>query len=300
LGSFETGNSSGLGAESLAGRRKPVKALSSLAILALVGAVSMVATPAGAQHPEAPTPDFDSPAPAVEGSTAFSEPTFGPNWEWKVYHASRFVPWWGASTPDYASSGYLQPAADGDQWWTQVDLPAGSQIIAVMWQIYDGTATGRFSGLRLSRYQAARSGTVPDWETIQDQQTDQAGTPGYQLLQISDGLPVTVRAYEDIDGAGGQDFTAYALNAFTDGTPLGDLRLFGATVVWQRTLSPAPAVASFGDVPTGFWAFAHIEALVDSGITAGCGGGNYCPGNPVTRDQMAVFLAAAMGLHWPF
>ena len=26
------------------------------------------------------------------------------------------------------------------------------------------------------------------------------------------------------------------------------------------------------------------------GITGGCGGGNYCPGNPVRRDQMAVFL----------
>lgn len=26
------------------------------------------------------------------------------------------------------------------------------------------------------------------------------------------------------------------------------------------------------------------------GITGGCGGGNYCPENPVTRAQMAVFL----------
>ena len=28
-------------------------------------------------------------------------------------------------------------------------------------------------------------------------------------------------------------------------------------------------------------------------ITGGCGGGNYCPGSPVTRDQMAVFLLKA-------
>ncbi|MCP6768680.1 S-layer homology domain-containing protein, partial [Klebsiella pneumoniae] len=26
------------------------------------------------------------------------------------------------------------------------------------------------------------------------------------------------------------------------------------------------------------------------GITGGCGAGNFCPGNPVTRAQMAVFL----------
>ena len=25
-------------------------------------------------------------------------------------------------------------------------------------------------------------------------------------------------------------------------------------------------------------------------ITGGCGGGSYCPGNPVTRGQMAAFL----------
>jgi hypothetical protein len=36
---------------------------------------------------------------------------------------------------------------------------------------------------------------------------------------------------------------------------------------------------------------------VASGITAGCGGGNYCPDAP-TRRQMAIFLAKALGLHW--
>ena len=40
--------------------------------------------------------------------------------------------------------------------------------------------------------------------------------------------------------------------------------------------------------------FAHwIEALAAEGITGGCGGGNYCPQNPVRRDQMAVFLLKA-------
>ncbi len=34
------------------------------------------------------------------------------------------------------------------------------------------------------------------------------------------------------------------------------------------------------------------------GITAGCGGGNYCPTNTVTRGQMAVFLSKLAGLSW--
>jgi hypothetical protein len=39
-----------------------------------------------------------------------------------------------------------------------------------------------------------------------------------------------------------------------------------------------------------------IEELVDRGITAGCGGGNYCPALPVTREQMAVFLTVNFDL----
>lgn len=46
----------------------------------------------------------------------------------------------------------------------------------------------------------------------------------------------------------------------------------------------------FGDVPDSNPFHADIDALVDSGVTAGCGGGNYCPKAAVTREQMAAFL----------
>jgi S-layer homology domain len=53
---------------------------------------------------------------------------------------------------------------------------------------------------------------------------------------------------------------------------------------------PPPCAGIFADVacpsPFADW----IEQLSAEGITAGCGGGNYCPVNPVRRDQMAVFL----------
>jgi hypothetical protein len=54
-----------------------------------------------------------------------------------------------------------------------------------------------------------------------------------------------------------------------------------------------PAVGAstgFGDVPTEYWSAAWIKQLAAEGITAGCGGSNYCPEHPVTRAQMAVFL----------
>jgi S-layer homology domain len=37
-----------------------------------------------------------------------------------------------------------------------------------------------------------------------------------------------------------------------------------------------------------------INALAASGVTGGCGGTLYCPGGPVTREQMAAFLYRAM------
>jgi len=60
--------------------------------------------------------------------------------------------------------------------------------------------------------------------------------------------------------------------------------------------SPPAATGVFGDVPVEYWAADWIEQLAAKGITAGCGGGNYCPESPVNRDQMAVFLVRTFNL----
>jgi hypothetical protein len=70
-------------------------------------------------------------------------------------------------------------------------------------------------------------------------------------------------------------------------------------VRWHRTVSPPPVIASFNDVPTNHPFYQYIEAIYEAGITAGCGGGNFCPDQPITRKQEAAFLAKALGLHWP-
>jgi hypothetical protein len=55
--------------------------------------------------------------------------------------------------------------------------------------------------------------------------------------------------------------------------------------------APPPCTAApFPDVPCSSPFAPWIQELVGRGITAGCGGGLYCPTNPVTREQMAVFL----------
>jgi len=47
---------------------------------------------------------------------------------------------------------------------------------------------------------------------------------------------------------------------------------------------------SFADVPPSMGAYRFVETLLHKGVTAGCGGVNYCPAANVTRAQMAVFL----------
>jgi hypothetical protein len=84
-------------------------------------------------------------------------------------------------------------------------------------------------------------------------------------------------------------------NATYDGTT----KFNDVTVGFHRVVSPAPGSPTFNDVPLSDGGFQYIEALVASGITSGCGGGNYCPDANLTRRQMAVFLAKALGLHWP-
>jgi hypothetical protein len=56
---------------------------------------------------------------------------------------------------------------------------------------------------------------------------------------------------------------------------------------------PAGTGTVFTDVPLSYWAVNWIEKLSADGITTGCGGGNYCPENLVTRGEMAMFLLKA-------
>jgi len=57
-----------------------------------------------------------------------------------------------------------------------------------------------------------------------------------------------------------------------------------------------PSTATFPDVPVSpveHWAYKYVEYAVDNNVVGGYGDGTYRPGNPVTRDQMAVFVYRA-------
>jgi hypothetical protein len=68
-----------------------------------------------------------------------------------------------------------------------------------------------------------------------------------------------------------------------------------------RTLDPnldPPACTTpvFSDVPADSPFCRWIEELVRRGVVSGCAAGRYCPADPVTREQMAVFLTGTFGL----
>jgi hypothetical protein len=61
-------------------------------------------------------------------------------------------------------------------------------------------------------------------------------------------------------------------------------------------LPPVCGTPVFGDVPASSPFCRWVEELHRRGVVAGCGGGNYCPADPVTREQMSVFLTQTFGL----
>jgi len=59
------------------------------------------------------------------------------------------------------------------------------------------------------------------------------------------------------------------------------------------------ALANPGPGPSRrFRFFQYVEALYAAGITAGYGNGHLGVNDPISRGQMAAFLAKAFGLHW--
>lgn len=56
------------------------------------------------------------------------------------------------------------------------------------------------------------------------------------------------------------------------------------------TPPPCGSTPLFSDVPVSGPFCAWVEELARRGVTAGCGGGAYCPATPVTRQEMAVFI----------
>jgi S-layer homology domain len=85
-----------------------------------------------------------------------------------------------------------------------------------------------------------------------------------------------------------------ATTGFAQGTTREQMTLVLAQALAINPPACVPGQEMFNDVPASSPFCSYIEELSRRGITGGCGGGNFCPGAPVTRQQMAVFLVKAV------
>jgi len=147
------------------------------------------------------------------------------------------------------------------------------------------------------RVTVAGARPVPHWDAVLSEDLSVDATKWARTIHVGNSFPDVPTTHP---------FYAFIENLFhsgaTGGCGLGNYCPGGTVTRAQMAVfllkgklgsshMPPPATGTvFADVPVGSFAADWIEELAALGITGGCGGGNYCPGNPVTRAQMAVFL----------
>jgi hypothetical protein len=129
--------------------------------------------------------------------------------------------------------------------------------------------------------------------------TDDFGVTGF-LVRESD-VPAPL--------AGDADWTLTAPASFAFLTP-GAKTLFAwakdaaGNISTAASASVTITLTTFADVPADHLFFNQIEAVAGAGITGGCQAddpltleneANFCPDNPISRGQMAVFLETSLG-----
>ena len=263
----------------LAQRRFGVDLVGVCRVFAFVFVMAAVGfTPQLAHAQLAPT----SPAPAAP-----PEQAFGLGDQVTIITALQFSPYTGFAGQLH-HVGRL-PYAGGDAgivYAADVTLPTGARFMSVACDVYDGDpGNAQIAVKRYTHNTATKTNVVALMGA--DASTSDVG---YQTVSFLINDIYNPIRYEVIN-----EMHIYRLEV-----TLTVAQLRGCRLYWQRLVSPAPNFATFADVPVGNPLHRFVEALVAAGITGGCGGANFCPNAAITRGQMAVFLAAALGLHWPF
>ena len=161
------------------------------------------------------------------------------------------------------------------------DLPNGALVEKIELRACDTSAT---DAVVLNFYSCATPGAL--CSPVANLTTGAAAMPGCGNFAFTLASPLQVDNQVPL--------------VLTIATGTSSATTFSAVKLYYRLqVSPPPASNSFTDVPTSHWAFQYVEALKASGITQGVTPTTFEPESNVTRAQMAVFLAKALGLHWP-
>lgn len=191
------------------------------------------------------------------------------------------------------ADGYLYSTAPGGHSYAPLHLPDGAVVTRLCAYLRNAEPTPSTTLVGILRVKLPPAG-FPAGDIV-GPQVSPSFNSGYQEFCVDDGGFV-IREDADFDNDGIVDHLSHRVQlTMPQGATIG---FGGVRLVWHRQVSDPPAQPTFGDVPPDALFFPYVEALAASAITGGCGQGNFCPNNPLTRGQMAVFLAKALGLHW--
>jgi hypothetical protein len=230
-------------------------------------------------------------AAACLGTSVARAQAYGLNSQDLVIPAFAFAPTFHDYQFLIGANGIMPTAAQEQTWVASVGVPDGGIVDEIDVLVVDNDGGAIISAAAsLAAFPVSGSGTCGGPVAT----GDSTGITGQGTIVMASPFgtePLTSRGLcGGVDSWLGRYVTVTMLSSGQS--------LAGARIAWHRSVSPAPGTATFADVPVSDGAFQYIEALVASGVTAGCGGGNFCPDATLTRRQMAVFLSKALGLHW--
>ena len=187
------------------------------------------------------------------------------------------INWAKASTPS-GSNGVLQAWIDGVQVGNLTNLANGNQVVnMVRWGAVAGIDSGTSGTFKLDDFVSQRSGYIGPALPFSDVAQSSPFFPEIQSIHHAEIIPpVSPGTFNPTGMITRKEMAKYLLTASenTGYTP------------------PACTTPTFNDVPCSHPYAAWIYELVRRDITAGCSSSppNYCPDNPVTRQQMVVFI----------
>ena len=197
-----------------------------------------------------------------------------------------------------SATGYITNIGDGRLsrtsgggpfFYHAIDIPHGAMLADVTVYVTDNDATYNVVSWLYDGSRASGIGTGVAFQPATNSAT--SGVPGDTTIVLTWNAPLP--AFSDPNDVS----WGVLVSLPTTGTTVS---FNGVRLKWKRQVSAAPVTARFNDVPTSHPFFRYVEALAAAGVTGGCSTNppNYCPDAPVTRGQMAVFLATALGLHF--
>ena len=253
-------------------------------VLGLVALTGFCFTPALAEDIDPETgksivePEDDIVFEEFGDDLEITDESFGDNYQVTWIPCYSFTPY-SSSTSYNISGNYRYLTSTTNPWMdASINLPSGAYLYLA--RLY---------------YRDSHAGAVTLWiwrEYLPNNYTQlcsisSTGTPGYASSNCY--------CYHTIANANNVYHARVRMSSATS-----SLSFYGVRLYWKRQIRTGLS-HPFTDIGSLSAEFQNaIAALYHSGITTGTSSTTYSPNNPVTRGQMAAFLARALGLYWSY